>query len=403
YPRDIMPLAKIVGSDPEYVENFEIFIGGREHGLSYSEGNDPLLLRENFEAQAQLRKKGQLETHQVDEDFLEAMEYGMPPTSGFGIGIDRLVMTLTNSPSIQDVLFFPQMRQVISTQPDVSSTQEYLDLGIPEEWIEPLQKLGYTTIEKLKEVEKPVEETKPEKPEPVVVEKKVVQPVTDQEVAVARNAIARAEEVEADYYDPEVFAQAKNSFNNALKIRDTDPDKAREYLSEAREKADLAYKNSVDKAVEMFSRRLERSRNNLLSMDADKFLPGEYGEAVAGINKAQALYDRGDLSGANEQSYESLKAMSDLAQRLDERLRWISILKRDTNQYLIEAENLGADRRAPAEYERANQLYWQGIEDFQGYKIVESEENLGSAREAALTAVKLSRGRAEQEKEQTDT
>jgi nucleoid-associated protein YgaU len=255
----------------------------------------------------------------------------------------------------------------------------------------------------VKEVEKPVEETKPEEPEPVVVEEKVVQPVTDQEVAVARNAIARAEEVEADYYEPEVFAQAKKSFNNALKIRDTDPDKAREYLSEARKKADLAYENSVDKAVEMFSQRLERSRKKLLSMDADKFLPGEYGEAVAGINKAQALYDRGDLSGANDQAYESLKAMSDLAQRLDERLRWIGILKRDTNQYLTEAENLGADRRAPLEYERANQLYWQGIEDFQDYKLLESEENLGSAREAALTAVKLSRGKAEQEKEQTDT
>jgi len=255
----------------------------------------------------------------------------------------------------------------------------------------------------VKEVEKPVEEPKPEEPEAVVVEEKVVQPVTDQEVAAARNAIGRAEEVEADYYDPEVFAQAKKSFNNGLKIRDTDPDKAREYLSEAREKADLAYENSVGKAVEMFSRRLERSRKNLLSMDADKFLPGEYTEAVSGIDKAQALYDSGDLSGANDQAYESLKAMSDLTQRLDERLRWIGILKRDTNQYLTEAENLGADRRAPAEYERANQLYWQGIEDFQGYKLVESEENLGSARETALAAVKLSKGKAEQEKQQTDT
>jgi len=251
----------------------------------------------------------------------------------------------------------------------------------------------------VKEVEKPVEETKPET---VVVEDKAVEPVTDQEVAAARNAIARAEEVEADYYEPEVFAQAKESFNNALKIREKDPDKAREYLSEAREKADLAYENSVDKAAEMVSRRLERSRENLLSMDADKFLPGEYAEAVSGINKAQTLYNKGDLSGASDQAYESLKAMSDLAQRLDERLRWIGILKRDTNQYITEAENLGADRRAPLEYERANQLYWQGTEDFQGYKLVESEDKLGSAREAALTAVKLSRGKAEQEKQQTD-
>jgi len=110
YPRDIMPLAKAVGDDPEYAENFEIFIAGVEHGLSYSEGNDPLLLRENFEAQAQLRKRGQMETHPIDEDFLEAMEYGMPPTSGLGVGTERLFMLLTDSTSIREVMFFPALR-----------------------------------------------------------------------------------------------------------------------------------------------------------------------------------------------------------------------------------------------------------------------------------------------------
>ena len=110
YPRDIMPLAKAVKDNPEYVENFEIFINGLEHGLSYSEGNDPLLLRENFEAQAELRKKGQLETHPIDEDFLKAMEYGMPPTSGLGLGMERLFMLLTNTASIREVMFFPALR-----------------------------------------------------------------------------------------------------------------------------------------------------------------------------------------------------------------------------------------------------------------------------------------------------
>lgn len=110
YSRDIMPLAKVVEDNPDYVENFEIFIAGREHGLSYSEGNDPLLLRENFEAQAELRKKGQLETHPIDEDFLEAMEYGMPPTSGLGVGMERLFMLLTDTASIREVMFFPALR-----------------------------------------------------------------------------------------------------------------------------------------------------------------------------------------------------------------------------------------------------------------------------------------------------
>lgn len=110
YPRDIMPLAKTIKDNPEYVENFEIFINGMEHGLSYSEENDPLLLRENFEAQAELQKKGQLETHPIDEDFLEALEYGMPPTSGLGLGMERLFMLLTDITSIREVMFFPALR-----------------------------------------------------------------------------------------------------------------------------------------------------------------------------------------------------------------------------------------------------------------------------------------------------
>ena len=110
YPRDISPLAKTVKDNPEYTERFEVFIGGRELANSYSEANDPLLLRENFEEQAKLRKAGTQEAHPVDEDFLEAMEYGMPPTSGFGLGMERLFMLLTDTTSIRDVMFFPALR-----------------------------------------------------------------------------------------------------------------------------------------------------------------------------------------------------------------------------------------------------------------------------------------------------
>jgi len=110
YPRDISPLAKPVKSNPDYVERFEVFIAGEEYGNSYSEANDPLILRENFEQQAALREKGEGGAHPVDEDFLEAMEYGMPPTSGLGIGMERLFMLLTDNPSIREVMLFPALR-----------------------------------------------------------------------------------------------------------------------------------------------------------------------------------------------------------------------------------------------------------------------------------------------------
>jgi lysyl-tRNA synthetase class 2 len=110
YPKEMSPLCKAHRDDPSLTERFELMVCGKEIANAYSELNDPIDQRERLEEQVKLQERGDDEAMFIDQDFIRALEYGMPPTSGIGIGMDRLIMYLTNNPSIQEVLFFPQMR-----------------------------------------------------------------------------------------------------------------------------------------------------------------------------------------------------------------------------------------------------------------------------------------------------
>ena len=145
YPVEMSPLAKRHRDNPDLVERFEAICNGKEICNAFSELNDPIDQRQRFQEQLELGKRGDEEAMILDEDFLRALEYGMPPTAGLGIGIDRLTMIMTNASSIQDVLFFPQMKP--ENKPVLATQEDYINIGVAEDLIPVLQKLGFWTLE----------------------------------------------------------------------------------------------------------------------------------------------------------------------------------------------------------------------------------------------------------------
>jgi lysyl-tRNA synthetase class 2 len=150
YPVEMSPLTKKHRSKPGLVERFELMIKGKEIANAYSELNDPIDQRSRFEDQVKLMERGDDEAMFIDYDFLRALEYGMPPTAGIGIGIDRLAMLMTGQVSIQDVLFFPQMRPERKVAVPQYTDHDFIALGIPAEWVPVIRKAGFKSPDEIR-------------------------------------------------------------------------------------------------------------------------------------------------------------------------------------------------------------------------------------------------------------
>lgn len=225
-------------------------------------------------------------------------------------------------------------------------------------------------------------------------------PLAESDVQRARDAIARARAADAAYYERELLAGATTDFDTALTARGGDPDRARVLLASSVDKADRAYTGSLKKGAADLEGRWVAMDTRLRDESADKFLVAPYRETVTQWQKAASTYVGGDVAAARALAYAALKAQVDLHDRLAVRLSSIESLRRDVDKALDEAEKEQADRWAARELQETNRLYLLGVEAYQAFRLDESEEYYGAAREAGLQAANVARQKRTQSVEQ---
>ncbi|MGO9310322.1 MAG: chitobiase/beta-hexosaminidase C-terminal domain-containing protein [Spirochaetia bacterium] len=218
-----------------------------------------------------------------------------------------------------------------------------------------------------------------------------VPPITDAEVDAARNALARAREVDADYFDAGNYDSARQLLEEGISLRTSDPATARQKLTDSKDKADLAFSNSVQRAEEVMAANLAAAQKRLLALEADKFLPDDYQKATSGIDEAAALFDNKDYAGARARAYQALKDMTDLGNRLETRLASVKSLKYETEQLMKQAESEELYQYAPDQKDKVTSLYLKGVDSLQSYKLDDAEESFGAAREAAQDTIRIAR------------
>jgi nucleoid-associated protein YgaU len=218
-----------------------------------------------------------------------------------------------------------------------------------------------------------------------------VAPVTDEEITAARNALARAKEADADYFDRDNYDAARQLLDEGISLRTSDPAAARQKLADSTEKANLSFDNSIEKSAAVIAANLEAARKRLLALEADKFASDDYQKSTAGIDEAAALFEEKDYSGSRARSYQALKEMTDLANRLETQLATVKSLKYETEQLMKEAESEGLYAYAPSQKDKVTSLYLKGVDSFQGYRLDDAEENFGAAREAARDTIRIAR------------